>query len=651
MAETRKDKRAPVSLKVRFKSATVDEFIEQYSRDVSRGGIFIKSGQPMSIGTLLKFQFQLKDESPLIKGVGRVVWIRTEDDATAENPSGMGIKFIKMDNDSRATVDRVVTTHEGEPGTFEQGDTSGGESSGQDEPGFFPNLPPAKLPAPEDQTAVRHAAQFLASALSGAGTDEEATREAEQRAEEARRRSAQIEAQRAAEAEKAKQEQLKQAKTTKGTLPSMIIDPSLSEAGAAVQVPQAAVETRPAAPSPRAPAASPRASQQDKAKPPPASDADEEPVDEDTSVTDRSALTGQKPSISSAPSSLPPPAKKSNLVPAMVVTAAVMLAAFFALRSDDSQRTELTASQPASEVVYKAPKPSVTPIVSPGAAQPQPAKVEEAQPKVAEDAGRAPSPAAEPAPQPAVNAPVVEPLVKPVERVAVVVTTLPEGAEISVDGVVRGKSPISIELAKGVEAKITAKATGRVTLERTVTPKAASNPVRLTLLPVPYIVHVESNPPGATVLVGGKKGVTPVDLTLNAAPKGMLGVTARLFGHQLAQTTISRDGFVEEGETMRTNVTIDLTPLPTPVKPAKPVPPIPKPAPAGTTTVKPAPEKAPAPTVAPTDKAAPEATAPLEKAAPAPSPAAKPAPAPAKPAPTTKPAPAPGEPIPDNPFG
>ena len=43
MTDTRKDKRAPLSLKVRFKSATVDEFIEQYATDISRGGIYIKS--------------------------------------------------------------------------------------------------------------------------------------------------------------------------------------------------------------------------------------------------------------------------------------------------------------------------------------------------------------------------------------------------------------------------------------------------------------------------------------------------------------------------------------------------------------------------------------------------------------------------------
>jgi uncharacterized protein (TIGR02266 family) len=118
MSDTRKDKRAPVSLKARFKSATVDEFIEHYCKDVSRGGIFIKSSQPMPVGTLLKFQFQLKDESQLIKGVGRVVWTRNEDRAGADRPAGMGIKFIKMDNESRVMVDRIIASTEG-TGAFE----------------------------------------------------------------------------------------------------------------------------------------------------------------------------------------------------------------------------------------------------------------------------------------------------------------------------------------------------------------------------------------------------------------------------------------------------------------------------------------------------------------------------------------------------
>ena len=49
--DTRKDRRVKiVSLNVRYKSATVDEFIENHAHDVSRGGIYIKTAQPVPPG-------------------------------------------------------------------------------------------------------------------------------------------------------------------------------------------------------------------------------------------------------------------------------------------------------------------------------------------------------------------------------------------------------------------------------------------------------------------------------------------------------------------------------------------------------------------------------------------------------------------------
>ncbi|HJL45866.1 MAG TPA: TIGR02266 family protein [Polyangiaceae bacterium LLY-WYZ-15_(1-7)] len=196
MADTRRDKRAPLSLKVRFKSATLDEFVEHYSKDISRGGIFIKSKKPMKVGTLLKFEFQLKDESALIHGVGRVVWQRTPDESSAAAPAGMGIKFIKMDADSRAFVQDIVEKRGNAPGTFDAGKEGPKE-------GFFPDEGPAKLPDPEDRTSVRHASEFLAEALSGAGAS--AADEAKESAEEARKRTEAIQKERE-EKERARKE-------------------------------------------------------------------------------------------------------------------------------------------------------------------------------------------------------------------------------------------------------------------------------------------------------------------------------------------------------------------------------------------------------------------------------------------------------------
>jgi uncharacterized protein (TIGR02266 family) len=121
--DTRKDRRAKiVSLNVRYKSATVDEFIENHSHDVSRGGIFIKTPTPFPPGTLLKFEIRIAGDKAVIAGVGRVVWKREASQASGESPAGMGVKFIKLDDASRAVIDRLVDVKGADVGAaFESG--------------------------------------------------------------------------------------------------------------------------------------------------------------------------------------------------------------------------------------------------------------------------------------------------------------------------------------------------------------------------------------------------------------------------------------------------------------------------------------------------------------------------------------------------
>ena len=76
----------PIPLKVKFpRSANLDEFIERYAADLSRAGVFIRTKQPLPVGTALRFEFQLQDGTPLFHGEGRVAWTRSLD---ATRPGG-----------------------------------------------------------------------------------------------------------------------------------------------------------------------------------------------------------------------------------------------------------------------------------------------------------------------------------------------------------------------------------------------------------------------------------------------------------------------------------------------------------------------------------------------------------------------------------
>jgi uncharacterized protein (TIGR02266 family) len=125
--ETRKDPRAKVlTMTVRYKSATLDEFIEHHSHDVSRGGMFIKTPSPFPPGTLLKFEVKIAEDQKVIQGVGRVVWKRESETGDRERPSGMGVKFIKIDDASRKTIDQLVDSRTDAGAAYEAGGGDGG---------------------------------------------------------------------------------------------------------------------------------------------------------------------------------------------------------------------------------------------------------------------------------------------------------------------------------------------------------------------------------------------------------------------------------------------------------------------------------------------------------------------------------------------
>jgi uncharacterized protein (TIGR02266 family) len=106
---TRQGKRTPVTLKIKFKSETLEQFIERYAVDVSQGGIFIRTKEPLSVGTQMKFEFQLRDASPLIAGEGTVVWTRENDPSRPAIAPGMGVRFDRLADGSQGILERILT--------------------------------------------------------------------------------------------------------------------------------------------------------------------------------------------------------------------------------------------------------------------------------------------------------------------------------------------------------------------------------------------------------------------------------------------------------------------------------------------------------------------------------------------------------------
>src|SRR6187401_1893233 len=168
MAEgNRKDPRARVlNMTVRYKSATVDEFIENHSHDISRGGIFIKTRSPFPAGTLLKFEVRIAENQKLMHGVGRVVWRREADRAEEGYRAGMGIKFIKTGEGASELINQLVAARQGAESNFDAGVR---ESVGSPSASLRPSAPPAPSGVAAGISASATSSSAATSGASGAG--------------------------------------------------------------------------------------------------------------------------------------------------------------------------------------------------------------------------------------------------------------------------------------------------------------------------------------------------------------------------------------------------------------------------------------------------------------------------------------------------
>jgi uncharacterized protein (TIGR02266 family) len=88
-----------------------DAFVDEYVSNVSRSGVFIRSRQPLAVGTKVNLEFTLlAEEIQTVAGIGEVV--RVHDD-----PPGMGIVFTEVSSYDSRIIERLLTSRREGPGS------------------------------------------------------------------------------------------------------------------------------------------------------------------------------------------------------------------------------------------------------------------------------------------------------------------------------------------------------------------------------------------------------------------------------------------------------------------------------------------------------------------------------------------------------
>ena len=116
--DKRSGRRTPSGLLVRLSYGSVDEFVEKFASNISRGGLFIRTRDPKPVGTVLGFELRLAGGETVVKGEGIVRWIQPENPGARPPTSpGMGVQFTVLDLRSHELVERIVAGKEAAAGS------------------------------------------------------------------------------------------------------------------------------------------------------------------------------------------------------------------------------------------------------------------------------------------------------------------------------------------------------------------------------------------------------------------------------------------------------------------------------------------------------------------------------------------------------
>ena len=98
-----KDNRTTERVTINKDFESFDAFIQEYVTNISRTGVFVKSKQPLPIGTKVNLKFtEIMDEIETIEGVGEVVRVQ-------QDPPGMGVVFRELSTYSQHLIERLLT--------------------------------------------------------------------------------------------------------------------------------------------------------------------------------------------------------------------------------------------------------------------------------------------------------------------------------------------------------------------------------------------------------------------------------------------------------------------------------------------------------------------------------------------------------------
>lgn len=96
--------RQHVRVDVNHEFAIIEEYMAEYVSNISQGGVFIRSKNPLPLGTRVMLRFSIiVDDVEIVEGEGEVVRVDRD-----PNMMGMGVAFTRLTAESKQLIDTII---------------------------------------------------------------------------------------------------------------------------------------------------------------------------------------------------------------------------------------------------------------------------------------------------------------------------------------------------------------------------------------------------------------------------------------------------------------------------------------------------------------------------------------------------------------
>lgn len=104
-SNNRREERLSAEIKVDYR--TEGSFVTDYSANVSRQGVFIRTSHPLPVGQRVRLRLQLPEGDVPFALDGLVKWV-SDGREPSGHPAGMGVEFVGLPDPIRVQIDDLV---------------------------------------------------------------------------------------------------------------------------------------------------------------------------------------------------------------------------------------------------------------------------------------------------------------------------------------------------------------------------------------------------------------------------------------------------------------------------------------------------------------------------------------------------------------